>query len=442
MKFSQSILISLIGSIATASATDSNANNVRAEKRMVQYVTKVTTVQIPLADYLAGKKTSQQAATTKAATTAVAAAAASTQSKSKGGLLGFLEGLFDNDNSQSSTTSTANNGGGLFGSPTTTSAVGTNVVGTTTLSTSSSSSDTPLFPIYSASSSSDITSPSSSSDSGSDSEGSFANNIAAAKGAKGITYSPYTKSGSCKTASEVKSDIAKLSSFSLIRLYSTDCNGIENILASMTSSQELFLGIYEIDTNTITSGLQTIKSAVEATSRGWSAVHTISIGNERVNDGKSSVSDLATAIKTARSWLSANASDYTGYVVTVDTLVATVNNPGLCKISDYLAVNAHPYWDGGVVPSNSGSWLQQQISNLESACGSSNILITETGWPTQGDTYGSCVPSISNQLAAIKSIMSKFSDQVFMFTMYNDYWKDPGPENVEQHWGIFGDPSA
>lgn len=440
MKLSQSVLISLIGSIATASAADSD---VRVEKRMVQYVTKVTTVQIPLADYLAGKKTAQQAATTQAATTA-AAVAVSTQSKSKGGLLGFLEGLFDNDDSQSSTstTSSANNGGGLFGSPTTTSAVGTNVVGTSTLSTASSSSDSPLFPIFTASSSSDITSPSSSSDSGSDSEGSFANNIAAAKGAKGITYSPYTKSGSCKTASEVKSDITKLSSFSLIRLYSTDCNGIENILASMTSSQELFLGIYEIDTNTITSGLETIKSAVEATTRGWSAVHTISIGNERVNDGKSSVSDLATAIKTARSWLSTNASDYTGYVVTVDTLVATVSNPGLCKISDYLAVNAHPYWDGGVVPSNSGSWLQQQISNLESACGSSNILITETGWPTQGNTYGSCVPSISNQLAAIKSIMSKFSDQVFMFTMYNDYWKDPGSENVEQHWGIFGDPSA
>ena len=432
MKFSQSVLLSLIGSIATASAADSN--NLRAEKRMVQYVTKITTVQIPLADYLAGKQTTQQVVTTQAATTAAAAVAANTQSKSRGGLLGFLEGLFDNGDSQSATTTSANNGGASFGSPSTTS------IGTNTLSTATSSQDSPLFPIYTASSSSDITSPSSSS--GSDSDGSFANNIAAAKGAKGITYSPYTKSGSCKTASEVKSDIAKLSSFSLIRLYSTDCDGIENILASMTSSQELFLGIYEIDTNTITSGLETIKSAVESSSRRWSAVHTISIGNERVNDGKSTVSDLETAINTAKTWLSANASQYSGYVVTVDTLVATVNNPGLCKISDYLAVNAHPYWDGGVVPSNSGSWLSQQISNLESACGSSDILITETGWPTQGDTYGSCVPSIPNQLAAIKSIMSKFSDQVFMFTMYNDYWKDPGSSNVEQHWGIFGNPSA
>ncbi|CUM56110.1 unnamed protein product [Debaryomyces tyrocola] len=433
MKFSQSVLLSLIGSIATASAADSN--NLRAEKRMVQYVTKITTVQIPLADYLAGKQTTQQAVTTQVATTA-ATVASNTQSKSRGGLLGFLEGLFDNGDSQSATTTSANNDGGSFGSPSTTS------IGTNTLSTATSSQDSPLFPIYTASSSSDITSPSSSSGTDSDSDGSFANNIAAAKGAKGVTYSPYTKSGSCKTASEVKSDIAKLSSFSLIRLYSTDCDGIENILASMTSSQELFLGIYEIDTNTITSGLKTIKSAVESSSRGWSAVHTISIGNERVNDGKSTVSDLETAIDTAKTWLSANAPQYSGYVVTVDTLVATVNNPGLCKISDYLAVNAHPYWDGGVVPSNSGSWLQQQISNLESACGSSDILITETGWPTQGDTFGSCVPSIPNQLAAIKSIMSKFSDQVFMFTMYNDYWKDPGPSNVEQHWGIFGNPSA
>lgn len=67
---------------------------------MVQYVTKITTVQIPLADYLAGKQTTQQAVTTQAATTA-AAIAANTQSKSRGGLLGFLEGLFDNGDSQS-----------------------------------------------------------------------------------------------------------------------------------------------------------------------------------------------------------------------------------------------------------------------------------------------------------------------------------------------------
>lgn len=267
--------------------------------------------------------------------------------------------------------------------------------------------------------------------------------ISLARGAKGITYSPYKKDYLCKSASEVAYDIKRLSGFELIRLYSTDCNAIENILLTMTSSQKLFLGIYEIDQQTIVNGLSTIKQEVEGSSRGWSAVHTISVGNERVNDGKSTVQDLTTALKTTRSWLEQYAPNYNGYVVTVDTLVAAVAHTGICEISDYIAVNCHPYWDGGVYPQNSGSWLQQQIKNLQNACGTSKpILITETGWPTKGDTNGVSVPSPQNQIAAIRSINSVLSSKVLMFTMYNDYWKNPGSKNVEQDWGIFGDPQV
>lgn len=267
--------------------------------------------------------------------------------------------------------------------------------------------------------------------------------ISLARGAKGITYSPYKKDYLCKSASEISYDIRRLSGFELIRLYSTDCNAIENILLTMTISQKLFLGIYEIDQQTIVNGLSTIKREVEGSSRGWSAVHTISVGNERVNDGKSTVQDLATALKTTRAWLKQYAPNYNGYVVTVDTLVAAVGHTGICDISDYIAVNCHPYWDGGVYPQNSGSWLQQQIKNLQNACGTSKpILITETGWPTKGDTNGVSVPSPQNQIAAIRSINSVLSSKVLMFTMYNDYWKNPGSKNVEQDWGIFGDPQV
>ncbi|CAK9683085.1 unnamed protein product [Candida parapsilosis] len=274
------------------------------------------------------------------------------------------------------------------------------------------------------------------------SNGGSAAGATAAAGSKGITYSPYKKDDQCKSASEVADDIAKLSSYELIRLYSTDCSGIENVLAAMGSSQLLYLGLWNIDTQSVQSGLSEIKSAISTSSRGWSSVHTIAVGNERVNAGEATVSQMQDAVDTARQWLKSNAADYTGYVVTVDTLVAYVANPQLCEMSDYLAVNSHPYWDGGVDPSDSGSWLEQQISNLQSVCGTSkDVLITETGWPTQGDAYGSCVPSVANQVAAVKSIKSSLGSKVIMFTMYNDYWKDPGAYNVEQHWGLYGDPS-
>lgn len=255
----------------------------------------------------------------------------------------------------------------------------------------------------------------------------------------GITYSPYTKSDGCKSASQIAQDIAKLSNYEVIRLYSTDCSGIENVLSAMGSNQKLFLGVWNIDSPQ--GELQDIVSAIKQSSSGWNVVHTIAIGNERVNAGAASVAQVQQAVDISKKYL--KSQGYNGPIVTVDTLVAYVGNPQLCEMSDYLAVNSHPYWDGGVQPENSGQWLLQQIAHLQSVCGSSkDVLITETGWPTQGDSYGQCVPSVQNQVAAVKSIVKSLSDKVIMFTMFNDYWKDPGAYNVEQHWGLYGDPSS
>ncbi|RLV92147.1 Cell surface mannoprotein MP65 [Spathaspora sp. JA1] len=262
----------------------------------------------------------------------------------------------------------------------------------------------------------------------------------AAVGAMGITYSPYTKSNQCKSASDVAGDIAKLSNYDVIRLYSTDCSGIENVLSAMGSNQKLFLGVWNV--NSVQGELQDIVNAISGSSQGWGVVHTIAIGNEQVNSGAATVQDIQNAVAQSRAFLKTNAPGYTGPIVSVDTLVAVAGNPALCEVSDYLAVNSHPYWDGGVQPGNSGPWLLQQIAHLQSVCGTDKqVLITETGWPTQGDTYGQCVPSVPNQVSALKSIVSSLGSQAIVFTMYNDYWKDPGPYNVEQHWGIFGDPA-
>lgn len=264
--------------------------------------------------------------------------------------------------------------------------------------------------------------------------------VAYAEEGAGITYSPYTESGSCKTASEVASDIAKLSAFGIIRLYSVDCSGIENVVAAMGSSQKLYLGVWSIDN--LDTDLSSMAEQVLTGSRGWKAVHTVSIGNELVNAGTKTVAQVSAAVSEAREWFELNASAYTGYIVTVDTLAAVMADTLMCDISDYIAVNCHPYFSA-IEALTSGTWLKEQVALLKSACNNDkSILITESGWPTYGDTLGEAVPSTANQLLAIKGIAEEMGSQVIMFTMYNDYWKDPGTYNVEQHWGIFGDPDA
>ncbi|SCU80677.1 LAMI_0B03356g1_1 [Lachancea mirantina] len=255
-------------------------------------------------------------------------------------------------------------------------------------------------------------------------------------GATGITYSPYQKDGSCKTELMIQSDMQTIADFSVIRIYDTDCNAIPFILQALIGSQKIMVGIYNIDA--IPQSVSIISSAFNG---DFSKVYAISVGNELVNSGIKSPNQIQTAVNSAKSQLSA--IGYNGPIVSVDTLIAYVNNPSLCQYSDFLAVNSHPYWDGNVEPSSCGTWLGDQISNLQSKCGTDKpILITETGWPTQGQSFGNCVPSQQNQINCVSSITQSHGSQVILFTTFNDYWKQPGPYGVEQYWGLFGSPSS
>lgn len=255
-------------------------------------------------------------------------------------------------------------------------------------------------------------------------------------GALGITYSPYTSSGGCKTAAEVASDIAKLSGFSIIRLYAVDCDQVANVYAAKASGQKLFLGVY--DMSSIEASIEAMNSAIGG---DWSDVVTVSIGNELVNSGEATVSEIGSYVSTGRSAL--KAVGYTGPVVSVDTFIAVIENPGLCSYSDYMAVNAHAYFDGTVTSGQAGTWAVEQIQRVWEACsGDKSVTIVESGWPWKGDTNGVAVASTSDQDAAISALKSSIANDVYLFNAFNDLWKSPGEYNCEQYWGIYGDASA
>lgn len=250
--------------------------------------------------------------------------------------------------------------------------------------------------------------------------------------AKGITYSPYNADGTCKSASDVKTEVSALSSYEIIRLYGVDCNQVENVLAALTSDQKLFAGIYFV--NDIANGISTLASAVK-NHGGWDRVHTVSIGNELVNNGEATPAQIKSYVDQGRSALTA--AGYTGPVVSVDTFIAVINNPALCDHSDYLAVNAHAFFDGYVTAQQAGDWVLLQIQRVATACPGKSVFITETGWPTKGDSNGVAVPSTSNQKSALASISDKCGNDAIFFNAYNDYWKADGAYNAEKYWGVY-----
>ncbi|KAG0647303.1 Soluble cell wall 10 [Hyphodiscus hymeniophilus] len=271
---------------------------------------------------------------------------------------------------------------------------------------------------------------SSSASSSSDSEGS----------GFGFSYSPYNADGSCKTQDQVNTDFAAIpGGYSLVRTYGTDCNQVATVkTAAKAKGLKMFVGVFDL--GTLSDEISTI---VSAASDDWDLIDTINIGNELVNSGTASAAQVVAAITTAKVLL--KAAGYNGKVVTVDTLVAARNNPSLCDASDYCAVNSHPFFDGNTVAADSGSFLTTQIPTLRAVLANKNqeIVITETGWPWQGQTNGVAVPSPANQATAISSIKSAFSsnpEAVILFTTFNDMWKTNSAAQfqAEQYWGFLG----
>jgi len=248
----------------------------------------------------------------------------------------------------------------------------------------------------------------------------------------GITYSPYNSDNSCKSSDQVNSDFNSINGYSLVRIYGTDCDQVSNVLsAAKGKNMKVFAGVSDIDQ--LESEIQTI---VSAGSNDWDSFDTIAIGNELVNSGTKSPSDVTSAISTARGLL--KSAGYTGSIVTVDTFVALINHPELCKASDYAAANCHAFFDPLIEAKNAGPYVLGNAQAVSLACGGMDTVITESGWPTQGNSNGVAVPSSDNQQAAVKSLRDSFSTNLILFTAFNDMWKQNSASTfgAEQYWGM------
>lgn len=103
----------------------------------------------------------------------------------------------------------------------------------------------------------------------------------------------------------------------------------------------------------------------------WSYVEYVSVFNEAVNDGRATVSQVATAITYVKSQLPNNIP-----VTTIDTFSAYIANPSLCNVGqDFIATNIQPYFSA-VEASTAGAYVVQQQLNVASTCGVTTVQIT------------------------------------------------------------------
>lgn len=254
----------------------------------------------------------------------------------------------------------------------------------------------------------------------------------------GVAYAPYNADGGCKSATQIMQDFGVIGkTYGFVRVYGMDCGQIPNVYAAAKANNlKVFFGLFSLDN----LGDQ-VATLVQGIQKDWSIVDTVSIGNELVNNGQATPKQVIDALTSGRALL--KQAGWTGPVVTVDTFVAVLAHPELCKASDYCACNIHPFFDPNTAPGQAGVFVANQVQNIRNKLGdpSARVRVTESGWPWQGSANGQAVPGVEQQASAISSIRSAFASNpqdMVLFSAFNDLWKkaDPPTFYAEQYWGI------
>lgn len=125
-------------------------------------------------------------------------------------------------------------------------------------------------------------------------------------------------------------------------------------------------------------------------------------------------------------------------------LDARYPNPGpLIKAVDFLFLNIHlnlgvPPARISMCPDEAADAVLTSQRQIREAVPQKPVVISETGWPTDGDLIGCASPSLQHQhWFLVRFLCQAHSERVgfFYFEAFDEPWKAP-PE-IEAHWGLY-----
>ncbi|MEM9983454.1 MAG: glycosyl hydrolase family 17 protein [Bacteroidota bacterium] len=123
----------------------------------------------------------------------------------------------------------------------------------------------------------------------------------------------------------------------------------------------------------------------------------------------------------------------------VDAYYEFSRHPEIVEHSDVILANCYPFWEGCQLD-YSLMYMKQMYYQAKAAANGKKVIITETGWPSQGQALGGATPSSEN---AIKYFLNtqRWSQQenteIFYFSSFDEGWKIGSEGDVGAYWGIW-----
>lgn len=233
----------------------------------------------------------------------------------------------------------------------------------------------------------------------------------------------------------LKGDIQKIGQFfSSFRTFETRMSGLNVIDIAAEAGVKVSPGVQMNDLASVDAEIQAVCDGYK---RNPSAVDTIWVGNECLQNG-----DFGTVSADQLVGYIQKVKECTGGGVPVGT-VQRINEwnsaPGVDQVAgacDKQGANIYPFFTQG--EQKPIEKLEAQWKQMTSKYDAGKIQLTETGWPTEGETWSGNTPSLVIMQEYLNDFVqwSAGKGESFWFMMFDTTTSYTGAE-YEKHFGCF-----
>ena len=156
------------------------------------------------------------------------------------------------------------------------------------------------------------------------------------------------------------------------------------------------------------------------------------VGNETLLRGDLSAEELIAYMGYVRAGLTDKAIP----VTTSEDVSRLLENPAVRDACDLLMPNIHPYW-GQIQVSEAGNLFSVAMDALKAAAPGKEIIVSETGWPTEGSETAGAAEAAA-YFTAVRDWSLSTGTQVLWFDAFDEPWKTAAEGAAGAHWGLMG----
>ncbi|MEW4922334.1 glycosyl hydrolase family 17 protein [Algibacter sp. 2305UL17-15] len=123
----------------------------------------------------------------------------------------------------------------------------------------------------------------------------------------------------------------------------------------------------------------------------------------------------------------------------VDAYYEFTKRPKITEACDVILANCYPYWEGCSIE-YSLIYMKDMYNQAVKAANGKKVIITETGWPSEGEGLGGAFPSTANAMKYFinAQLWSKEDAiEIFYFSSFDESWKVGNEGDVGAFWGLW-----